>query len=169
MTTGFREDRDGTPYLVFHRSFHAPIADVWESIVDSDRLARWFGRWTGDPASGTVDIQWTAEEGQPTATYAIEVCEAPDRLRLHSVHDDPSEVWTLDLGLSEADGVTTLSFAQLVDDPATVTDVGPGWQYYLDRFEVARAGGDADSVVWGADYLSQGSHYAREFGLDAEG
>ena len=167
MTTGFREYRDGTTYLVFHRSFTAPIADVWDSIVDPERLNRWFGRWTGDPASGTVQIEWTAEEGSPVATYAIEVCEPPTRLRLHSVHDDPAEVWTLDLGLSEADGVTTLAFAQLVDDPAVVTDIGPGWQYYLDRFEVARSGGDANTVRWGDDYLKYAAHYAKEFDLEA--
>lgn len=101
------------------------------------------------------------------ATYAIEVCEPPTRLRLHSVHDDPAEVWTLDLGLSEADGVTTLAFAQLVDDPAVVTDVGPGWQYYLDRFEVARSGGDANTVRWGDDYLKYAAHYAKEFDVEA--
>lgn len=82
---------------------------------------------------------------------------------MHSVNDDPAKVWTLDLQLSEADGVTTLSFAQLVDDPAIVTDVGPGWQYYLDRFDVARAGGDVDTVQWGDDYLQYGPAYAKEF------
>lgn len=72
MTTGFREYRDGTAYLVFLRTYRAPITDVWDSIVDSDRLARWFGRWTGDPASGTVQVEWVAEQDAPVESYVIE-------------------------------------------------------------------------------------------------
>ena len=48
-----------------------------------------------------------------------------------------------------------------------VTDVGPGWQYYLDRFEVARSGGDANTVRWGDDYLKYAAHYAKEFDVEA--
>lgn len=167
MTTGFREYRDGTPHLVFHRTYTAPITDVWDSIVDPERLRRWFGTWTGDPATGTVQIQWTAEEGAPTDSYVIEVCDSPRRLRLHNVNDDPTQVWTLELGLTEADGETTLSFAQVLDDPSMVIDVGPGWQYYLDRLDLARAGGDADTLKW-EDYTQFGPVYAGEFGLESE-
>lgn len=166
MTTGFREYRNGTPYLVFHRTYTAPIQDVWDSIADPERMRRWFGTWTGDPSTGKVALQWTAEQDSPTETYVIEACDAPRHLRLHTDTDDPAKLWTLDLSLTESDGETTLSFAQLVDDPSMVTDVGPGWQYYLDRLEVARSGGDADSVNW-EDYLKYGPDYAREFELNA--
>ena len=54
--TGHREDRDGTPYVVFERTFAAPIADVWAAVTESDRLVRWIGRWTGDPASGSDHV-----------------------------------------------------------------------------------------------------------------
>jgi uncharacterized protein YndB with AHSA1/START domain len=38
--------------LVLIRRFRAPIEDVWASITESDRTARWFASWTGDAAPG---------------------------------------------------------------------------------------------------------------------
>lgn len=35
-----------TTVLVFERTFHAPIEDVWAAVTESDRLARWIGVWT---------------------------------------------------------------------------------------------------------------------------
>lgn len=167
MSIGFREVRDGRPYLVFERRFTAPIGDVWACLTESERLGRWFGTWTGDPATGRVRVAWTAEEGAPESDYQIEVCEPPRRLRLHNVDDDPTRVWTLDLDLTESAGVTLLRFAQAVDPHVDVADVGPGWQYYLKRLEVAAAGGDADSVTWGEGWTSLGEQYARAFGAAA--
>lgn len=165
MTTlGYRELWDGVPHLVFHRQFRAPIADVWAAITEPDRLARWFGTWSGDPATGRVRVQWTAEEDAAAEEYVIDACEPPNHLRVHNDNPDPTQVWVLDLRLSEAGGVTTLVFAQLVDANVPVTDVGPGWQYYLDRLDVAFAGGDAGTVTWDG-YLDHGPHYAREFDL----
>ena len=163
MSTGFREVRDGQPHLVYERRFTAPITDVWDSITESERLGRWFGTWTGDPASGRVKVSWTAEEGAPDETYVIEACEPPRRLRVRSENSDPSKVWTLDLALAEDAGVTTLRFAQVVDPTLDVVDVGPGWQYYLDRHGVAMSGGDPNTITW-EGYDQYGSHYAKEFG-----
>ncbi|MFI7575428.1 hypothetical protein [Micromonospora sp. NPDC049497] len=36
--------------LVLTRRFRAPATDVWASITDPERSARWFGRWEGDAA-----------------------------------------------------------------------------------------------------------------------
>jgi uncharacterized protein YndB with AHSA1/START domain len=40
---------DGNP-LVVSRTLRAPIEDVWASITEPDRTARWFGTLTGDGA-----------------------------------------------------------------------------------------------------------------------
>ena len=39
--------------LVVTRTFRAPIEDVWASVTEPDRTARWFGTWKGDAAAGT--------------------------------------------------------------------------------------------------------------------
>lgn len=47
---GHREHRGGGGQLVFTRTFHAPLADVWAACTEPKRLERWIGTWTGDPA-----------------------------------------------------------------------------------------------------------------------
>ena len=162
--TGRHVRRDTLDAVAFDRTFRAPIEDVWAAVTESERLARWFGPWAGDPASGRVSVQMTAEGEGPAEIFHIEACEPPRHLRVRSDVPDPAQAWTLDLELTEAGDVTLLRFAQLIDDPALVPDVGPGWQFYLDRLDVAFAGGDADSMSWD-DYPQHGPHYAREFGL----
>src|SRR5207248_7842997 len=52
--------------LVLTRTFHAPVADVWASLTDPERTARWFGPWKGDAAPGrTIQVQMAHEESQP--------------------------------------------------------------------------------------------------------
>ena len=55
--TGRREERHGETFLVFERTFRAPIEDVWAAVTESDRLARWIGEWTGDPSTGSVTFR----------------------------------------------------------------------------------------------------------------
>ncbi|MEU8105758.1 ATPase, partial [Nonomuraea muscovyensis] len=49
--------------LVLRRTFRAPAEDVWASLAESDRTARWFGPWEGDAAPGrTIKVQLAYEE-----------------------------------------------------------------------------------------------------------
>ncbi|WP_193608818.1 SRPBCC family protein [Nocardioides lijunqiniae] len=161
---GRREVRDGTSYVVLTRTFHAPVEDVWAAVTEPERLARWIGTWTGDPASGEVAFRMTAEgDGVAEETYRIDVCEPPRRLVLRtSVGDDDAE-WKLELDLAESDGVTTLTFAQVMADPAVAENVGPGWDYYLDRLVAAESGRDASEVAWDDYYPARSEHYRAEF------
>jgi uncharacterized protein YndB with AHSA1/START domain len=160
--TGRRETRDGTDQLVLTREFRAPIADVWAAVTEPDRLARWIGTWTGDPATGAVAFRMTAE-GDDVAeeTYTIGTCAAPRRLVL-----DTPNGWHLDLDLelAEAAGTTTLTFAQPLTDPAAAADIGPGWEYYLDRLVAAETGADVAAVDWDSYYPAQCDHYRALFG-----
>jgi uncharacterized protein YndB with AHSA1/START domain len=162
--TGRKEERvDGT-YVVLTRMFRAPIEDVWVAITEPDRLARWIGRWTGDPAQGSVRFEMLFEgEDVESEEYEINVCDAPNRLELtsHMAYDEHTPAtWHLKLDLAEADGVTTLTFAQSMDDPAMAENVGPGWEYYLDRLVVAETGGDPAAIDFG-DYYPALSEYYR--------
>ncbi len=50
--------------LVLTRTFRAPIEDVWASITEPERTARWFCSWTGDAAPGrSVTFRLVLEEG----------------------------------------------------------------------------------------------------------
>ncbi|MFC7490724.1 MULTISPECIES: SRPBCC family protein [unclassified Knoellia] len=166
--TGRREERDGTAYLVFERTFRAPIEDVWAAVTESDRLVRWIGHWSGDPTRGAVSFWMTAEaEDAPEETIHIDECSAPQRLVMRSARpDDHSLEWRWQLDLDESQGVTTLTFAQEVADSTLAEGVGPGWDYYLDRLVAAETGDDLDADLAAIDFddyfpaLSE--HYRRE-------
>ncbi|MEU8813720.1 SRPBCC family protein [Actinoplanes sp. NPDC048796] len=125
--------------LVLVRTFHAPLADVWASLTDPVRTARWFGPWKGDAAPGAaIQVQMVHEEGRPWMDLTVGACEPPNRLALSSVDDHGS--WHLELALTEADGVTELRFTQHLTDTDSVGEVGPGWEYYLDGLAASRDG-----------------------------
>ena len=83
--------------------------------------------------------------------------------RVRWIHGDATTLPQLQVDLAESDGVTTLTFAQNVPDPAMAANVGPGWDYYLDRMVVAEAGGDVAAVDFDSYYPALSEHYRREF------
>lgn len=156
--TGTIEDDGAT--LVVERRFPAPIHDVWAALTESDRLARWFGTWTGDPSTGSVMVAMTAEaDTVPPARYDIEACEPPRRLSVHAVDDGGT--WHLEVELSEEDGTTVVVFRQRDVDLPSLHDTGPGWEWYLDRWVAAVAGTTPPTLdEFEQAYLAMGPGYA---------
>lgn len=129
---------DGTD-LVLSRTFRASIEDVWASVTESDRTARWFGPWEGEAAPGrTIKLQMAYEEQAPWFDALIEACEPPRRLSLTT--NEPSGAMRIELLLSHADGRTELQLIQHQVKIDAVGDMGPGWEYYLDMLVAARDG-----------------------------
>jgi uncharacterized protein YndB with AHSA1/START domain len=156
-----RIDREGEQWvLTLQRAFRAPIEDVWASVTESDRLARWIGTWTGDPASGRVAFTMTAEGATEPEEMEIRECVPPRLLKVTS-----GMGWHLDLHLAEDDGVTTLTFAQPGIDPVEAESVGPGWEYYLDRLVAAESGGDIAAIDFEREYYpAMLEHYQQQLG-----
>ena len=160
--TGRREERDGTSYVVLTRTFRAPIDDVWAACTDPGRLERWIGTWSGDPGTGQVAFRMTAEgEDAPEEIQQILVCEPPRRLVTRT--ESEGQAWQLELDLAEEGGVTTLTFAQVMSDPDLAENVGPGWDYYLDRLVAVHDGQGVDTVVWDDYYPAMSDHYRAAF------
>ena len=160
--TGRIEQRDGQHVLVQSRQLRAPIEDVWAAVSEPERLARWIGTWEGDPRSGSVQFRMLFEGEHPGETMTIRVCEPPRRLHLTSHVGD--EVWLLDLDLSHEDGVTTVTLTQLGVTAEQVADVGPGWDYYLDRLVDVETGEDPARRDFERDYHPATSeHYTTQF------
>lgn len=164
--TGRRETRRGETFLVFERTFRAPIQDVWDAVTESERLERWIGVWSGDPASGSVTFRMTAEgEGVPDETIWVDECVPPRRLVMRSAQPGESDVlWAWEVDLAEVDGTTTLTFAQGVTDPELAESVGPGWDYYLDRLVAAHAGEDLAPIDFDDYYPAFRDHYRAQLG-----
>ena len=136
--------------LTITREFRAPIEDVWASVTESERLGRWIGTFTGDPASGRVAFLMTAEGATEPGEMEIRECDPPRVLRVTTHFGE--EHWHLDVVLEEQDGVTTLTFSQPGIDPVAAESVGPGWEYYLDRLVAAETGGDVSAIDFERDY-----------------
>jgi uncharacterized protein YndB with AHSA1/START domain len=142
--------------LVIVRTFRAPIEDVWASITEPERTARWWGPWTGEPGPGrTIRYTLTFEGEGPASEMLIEACEPPRHLAVRAVNDYGD--WRLEAHLSEASGVTELRFTHHLEPKTNVGDVGPGWEFYLDNLVASRTG---DTMPDFNDYYpSQKAYY----------
>ncbi|QBS40060.1 SRPBCC family protein [Nocardia sp. CS682] len=154
--TGRLDRTDGKRDLILTRTYRAPIEDVWASVTESDRTARWFGPWKGEAGPGRkIQVQMALEEGQPWCDATIEVCEPPRRLGI--ITKDDYGTWHLEAELTETDGVTELVFTHHLDPEAKISEVGPGWEYYLDALGAART--DADRPDFEDYYPSMKQYY----------
>ena len=129
--------------LVVRRSYPDPVEDIWSAVTASERLGRWIGTWTGDPATGTVAFTMTGEADaggtvDDPVDVVIEVCEPPHRL----VVDFPagSGSWHLELVLSTRGGGTELVLTQRLDGSVPREDLAAGWTWYLARLAAAQSG-----------------------------
>ena len=153
---------DGRRELVLTRTFRAPIEDVWASVTESERTARWFGPWRGEKGVGsTIEYTMVFEEEPPEgpmwSAMTIEACDAPRHLALSST--GPYGMY-LELHLSETNGVTELRFTQRLKDDTDVGAFGPGWEYYLDNLVASREGGPRPDFK---DYYpAQSEHFRKQ-------
>lgn len=142
--------------LVLTRTFRAPVEDVWASITDPERTARWFGPWEGEAGAGrAIKVQMVHEEGKPWMDMTIDACEPPHRLAVTA--NEESGGWRLEMALTETAGVTELRFTHHLDATDGVGEVGPGWEYYLDTLVSARD--DRPAPVWEDYYPAMKEHY----------
>lgn len=168
--TGARELRDGVWHVVMKREFKAPIVDVWAAVTEPERMQRWVGTYSGDPASGQVEFRMTAEgDDVPEEPFTVEECTPPHRYVVRSQQEQPwsndpeladdQVVWRMTVDLTESDGTTTLTFAQEMTRGDVAENVGPGWEYYLDRLVAAVTGADVAAVDFDAYYPAQAQFY----------
>lgn len=145
--TGTVIDIDGHPNVVLTRTFAGRASDVWRELTDSARLARWIGRWEGDPKSGKVLFAMTSEsEDAPLEEYTIVECDPPRRFAGDTSGANGS--WHLWFELVAKGEATMLMFGHRLGPEDDVGSIGPGWEYYLDRLVAVHRGRDAATVVW---------------------
>lgn len=122
--------------------------DAWAAVTDPARTARWIGAWSGDPASGTVEMTMSAEEGSPAESVAVLRCEAPDLVVVRIGPDG----WVITVRIEGDDDEVTISLEQDIADADAASDIGPGWDFYLDRLVEAEAGRDPEALRFSPDY-----------------
>ncbi|MET0865005.1 MAG: SRPBCC family protein [Nakamurella sp.] len=123
--------------LVVTRLIRGSVDDVWASITESDRTARWFGRWEGDAGPGKlIRVQMAFEEGDAWSDVRIESCDPPTYLSVSTLDD--AGRWLLDLALAARGDRTQLTLTQHLENADGVGEIGPGWEYYLDNLIASR-------------------------------
>ncbi|AJT40699.1 SRPBCC domain-containing protein [Psychromicrobium lacuslunae] len=146
-----------TKWLVLERQLSGSKEATWRAITDPALLDRFIGRWEGDPSSGEVSFFMTAEGSTEASTYRVLECSPTEKLIVES--DFMGTVWHLQLTVQDNGGASSLRFAQRIDDGITLSDVGPGWEYYLDRLVAVESGESVDSIVWD-DYYPSAAYQA---------
>ena len=149
---------DGTFELILTRVFpNATADDVWASITESERTARWYGPWRGTPGAGnSVEVQMRYEEGEPWIPMHIDACEPPTRLAISA--GDGYGSWLMELRVRELASATALDLIHHKLDPGMAESVGPGWEYYMDMLVAAR--NDAPLPSFDDYYPSQATYFA---------
>ena len=138
--------------LELRRTFRAPIEDVWASVTESDRTARWYGSWEGEGREGgTIRVTMGFEENSPVSDMTIVGCRAPHHVAVESGG------WHFEITLAQTDDVTTLTFVHHLESEEGLGDIGPGWEYYLDMLVAARQDGQLPS--FDDYYPSQSAYY----------
>lgn len=128
----------------FERPLAAPPAEVWSSLTEPSRVARWLGRLSGDLRVGgayTLDMAdpGAADPAADRATGEVLACDAPHRLLVtwRFPGEDPSEIEAR----VEARGpgsVLVLEHRRLTRGAAR--GYGAGWHTFLDHLELLHAG-----------------------------
>jgi uncharacterized protein YndB with AHSA1/START domain len=145
--------------LVLTRTFAAPVEDVWASITEPERTARWFASWSGEAGPGkVVRLRLVHEEGTPESDMTILACEPPHHLAVTAVDEYGS--WRLEARLAQDAGVTTLTLTHHLDPGAELASTGPGWEYYLDMLAWSRGPADeGDRPAFDDYYPSQKAYF----------
>ncbi|MBB4932471.1 uncharacterized protein YndB with AHSA1/START domain [Lipingzhangella halophila] len=123
--------------LVLTRTVRAPVEDVWASVTEPDRTARWFGPWQGEAGPGkTVRVQMAFEEQAPWCDLRIHACDPPRHLVVAMT--DSADDWRMELNLSRTGDTTELSLAHRLATTDGIGEIGAGWEYYLDMLIASR-------------------------------
>jgi uncharacterized protein YndB with AHSA1/START domain len=113
----------------------APADVVWAHLTTAEGLVRWVGPHAAvDPVPGGV-LRWTHPNGATVVGRFLELVPHRRLVFSYGWADDlmgvPPESTTVEIDLSEEDGVTTLRLVHRGLPPAVVADHAHGWAYFL--------------------------------------
>ena len=155
--------------LIVQRRLTLPAAEAWGWVTAPSRLKKWMGTLKGRADVGaTLQLTMTAEDGSPTESIEVLECD-PQR---HFVVEQRSgdQIWRLRVSLAETtlrtgEASTTVFLGHRLDNARLAGEVGPGWEYYLDR--LVAAVGESPMPDF-ADYYPQQKPYFERLAMDGD-
>ncbi|MET1044776.1 MAG: SRPBCC domain-containing protein [Microbacteriaceae bacterium] len=155
--TGWLERDSQGMALMLSRTFYAPARELWGSLTLPDELAKWIGRWSGTAGIGkTIAFEMIEEDGT-LEHVTILGCEPPRHFR--GDFGRSGDTWRVGFDLSDAEGITTLTLKHYLRSKEDLADIGPGWEWYLDRLVASRENGTMPD--WDDYYPALSEYYER--------
>jgi uncharacterized protein YndB with AHSA1/START domain len=119
----------------------APATVVWELLTTAEGLVRWVGPEAAAEPEPGGRLRWMHPNGATVVGRFVEL-DPPRRLVFTYGWEDgrmgvPPESTTVEIELSEAEGVTTLRLVHRGLPPEAVEPHEHGWQYFLGRLRAA--------------------------------
>lgn len=148
---------DGKGVVRIEDRYDTDIDDLWSTLTDPDRLARWHSKVEGDLRPGG---EFRLESADLDATGRIEACEPPRRLRVTTRETDESYrkgngVPPFDAAVEatlRADGDQTILVIEVQGMPLDkIAFYGAGWQIHAENlaaYLTGRERGDTEAR-WG--------------------
>ena len=150
--------------LIVQRRLPLAAVEAWEWVTAPARLKKWMGTLKGKASVGaTLQLTMTAEAGKPTEPIEVIECDPQRRFVVEQRSGD--QTWRLRISLAETDAGTTVFLGHRLENARLAGEVGPGWEYYLDRL-VAAVGGDPMPDF--ADYYPQQKPYFERIAMDGD-
>jgi uncharacterized protein YndB with AHSA1/START domain len=155
--------------LIVQRRLSLSAMETWEWVTAPARLKKWMGTLKGRPSVGaTVHLTMTAEDGSPTEALDVLECDPLRRFVVEQRVGD--QLWRLRISLAETtlpggEASTTVFLGHRLDTARLAGEVGPGWEYYLDRLVAAVGGSPMPDF---ADYYPQQKPYFERIAMDGD-
>jgi uncharacterized protein YndB with AHSA1/START domain len=119
----------------YELAIEVPAKVVWRLLTTGDGLVRWVGpEATADPVPGG-GLRWVHPNGATVVGHFVELVPHRRLVFTYGWEDGrlgvPPGSTTVEIELSEEDGVTTLRLTHRGVPPAVVDDHERGWRYFL--------------------------------------
>lgn len=137
---------DGARRIVtVSRELSASRAEVWDAIVDPDRMARWLGRLE---RNGDRFVLTMSSSNDQSATGEILVCTRPERIEASWSHGAEPET-LVQADLEQTDGGTRLTLTHRRMPAVKAAEYGADWEDFLTGLAAllgAGSGGEGDAT-----------------------
>ncbi|PQZ95863.1 hypothetical protein CQ018_00765 [Arthrobacter sp. MYb227] len=155
---GHIEELESGLRVVVERTLPYSVEEIWAAFTTPAGLKKWIGILRGSQASANLSFAMVdqGKEANP-ATVNIHRCRAPYDLSLSTESEYGN--WHLGIQLSRRGEESSLKFFHDLgasDDPR---NIGPGWEYYMERVILALGNKSVDALVWDDFYPALAGHY----------
>jgi uncharacterized protein YndB with AHSA1/START domain len=145
---GSLRSADGVGVVRIENRYDTTVDDLWSSITDPARLARWYGQVEGDLRQGGA-FHIYLESDDWDGTGRVEACEPPKRLLVTTRESDES--WRKGQGVPPFDAAIETTLTADGDQTILVIEVkgmplhalaayGAGWQIHAEDLTAYLAG-----------------------------